>query len=685
MNALLGQNAVLLGLLAAIAGVVTIGFGLRRGQDNLLRAGRTYAWLILASAVVAVAAMERALVTHDFSLSYVAQNGGRQVPLMFTVSTLWGALAGSILLWTLVLTLYTIAVVVKFRRRAADPLVAWATLVMFAVNVFFFALMLGPANPFTKVAGVVPLNGPGPNPLLQDHPLMVVHPPMLYAGYVGFTVPFAFAVAALVTGRVGEGWLIETRRWTLLAWGFLSIGIVLGAWWSYEVLGWGGFWSWDPVENASFLPWLCGTAFIHSVMVQERRGMLRVWNLSLVLATFSLTILGTFLTRSGVIDSVHAFTQSAIGPWILSFFFVVVAVSIGLIGWRGDRLRSPGAIDSPISREGAFLANNLLFAGFAFVVLLGTVFPLLVEAINGNKLTIGGPYFNQMTEPLVLCLLFLMAVAPALPWRKASGELLRRRLLVPAWAAGLTLVVSVALGLRGGLDTLAAFTLGAFAAAAAVRQLVLATRRSLADGAGPWRGIVGRANGGMIVHLGIVVIAVAFAASQAYGHRTETPMTPGHSVRVAGHTVTFLRLETVRHPNRTSLVADLQLDGGRVFRPQISNYMADPGGGIGTPSVKSSLVDDVYLTIAAAPQNPGDPTVIGVTVQPLIIWLWAGGALVAVGTLLAMLPGRRRRPVLPASAPAHEVAAGGPGAGRGRIRPERVPAGTSVAIEVPGT
>jgi cytochrome c-type biogenesis protein CcmF len=682
VNAVLGQNAVLLGLLAAVGGITTLGFGLRRGQDNLLRAGRTYAWLILAAAAVAVGAMERALITHDFSLSYVAQNGGRQVPLMFTISTLWGALAGSILLWTLVLSLYIVAVAVKFRRRAADPLVAWATLVMFAVSAFFFALMLGPANPFTKVAGAVPLNGPGPNPLLQDHPLMVVHPPMLYAGYVGFTVPFAFAVAALVTGRVGEGWLVETRRWTLLAWGFLSVGIVLGAWWSYEVLGWGGFWSWDPVENASFLPWLCGTAFIHSVMVQERRGMLRVWNLSLVLATFSLTILGTFLTRSGVIDSVHAFTQSAIGPWILSFLVVVLAVSIGLIGWRGDRLRSPGSIDSPVSREGAFLANNLLFAGFAFVVLLGTVFPLLVEAVNGDQITIGGPYFNQMTEPLVFCLLFLMAVAPALPWRKASGELLRQRLLVPAWAAGLTLVACVALGLRGGLDTLGCFALGAFAAAAAVRQLVLATRRSLADGAGPWRGVVGRANGGMIVHLGIIVVAVAFAASQAYGHRTETPMTPGHTVRVAGHTVTFIGLDTVRHPNRTSLVASLRVDGGHVYRPQISDYAADPGGGIGTPSVRSTLVDDVYLTIAAAPQNPGDPTVIGVTVQPLIIWLWVGGALVAIGTVLAMLPGRRRRPVLPASAPAHEVASGGP---RPTPRPARVPAGTSVAVEARGT
>jgi cytochrome c-type biogenesis protein CcmF len=678
VNAFLGQVALWFGLLACVGGIITIGFGLAGRNALVMRIGQGFAWVILGYAVAAVAIMERALVTHDFSLSFVALNGSRETPLMFTVSSLWGALQGSILLWTLILAIYTTAVTIKFRKRASDPLVAWATLVMFGVSAFFFALMLFAANPFTKVAGAVPLDGPGPNPLLQNHPLMVVHPPMLYAGYVGFTVPFAFAVAALVTGRLGEGWLLETRRWTLLAWGFLSIGIVLGAWWSYEVLGWGGYWAWDPVENASFLPWLCGTAFLHSVMVQERRGMLRVWNLSLVLATFSLTILGTFLTRSGVLDSVHAFSNSPVGPWILAFFGVVVATSIGLIGWRGDRLRSPGAIDSPVSREGAFLANNVLFSAFAFVVLLGTVFPLIVEAVNGNKLTIGGPYFNRMAEPIALCLLFIMAVAPALPWRKASGELLSKRLLLPAWAAGVTLLVCVGTGLRG-VDTLACFGLGAFAGAAAVRQLVLATRRSIADGAGVWRGLSGRANGGMVVHLGVILIAVAFAASTAYGHRTEIPMRPGQSAVVAGHRVTFLALHAVKHPNRTSLVADLRVDGGKVYSPQISNYQAVPGGGIGTPSVRSTLVDDVYLTIAVAPQNSGDPTVIGVTVQPLIIWLWIGGGLVAVGTLLAIAPGRRRRPVLPASAPAHTVDR--PPADTGR-RP-RIPAGTSAAVEIP--
>src|SRR5438045_98011 len=476
MSATLGTAGVWLGLFGAVVGVATLGLGLYRRDARLLDAGRKYTWVIVAGAVLGVIAMETALLRHDFSLKYVAENGSRQTPLLFTITGMWSALEGSILLWALVLSGYLAVMVRHFQARAVDPLVGWATLTVYAVSTFFFGLMIGPANPFRTISGSLPTDGPGPNPLLQNHPLVAFHPPMLYLGYVGFTIPFAFAIAALVTGRLGEGWLVETRRWTLFAWGFLTIGIVLGAWWSYEVLGWGGYWAWDPVETASFLPWLTGTAYIHSVMVQERRGMLRVWNLSLLVATFSLTILGTFLTRSGVLDSVHAFTQSGIGPALLAFFGVVVLVGVGLIGWRGDRLRSPGTIDSPVSREGAFLANNVLFAGFAFVVLLGTVFPMIVEAWNGDRISVGRPYFDRMTAPVALVLLFIMAIAPALPWRKASGELLRTRLQWPAWFATLTVVACVVLGVRG-LSPLVAFGLGAFAAGAAVRQLVLSGRR----------------------------------------------------------------------------------------------------------------------------------------------------------------------------------------------------------------
>jgi len=653
MDAAIGRAGVLLGFLAAVTGIVTLAWGLARRRPSLLRSGQLYTWLLLSGAVGALLAMEHALLTHNFSLKYVADHGSRETPLLFTVTTLWSALEGSILLWVLVLAGYIAAVAVRFRSRVTDPLVGWATLTSYAVAAFFFGLMLGPANPFRSVHGVVPLDGPGPNPLLQNHPLVAFHPPLLYAGYVGFTVPFAFAVAALVTGRVGEGWLVETRRWTLLAWGLLTVGVVLGAWWSYEVLGWGGYWAWDPVENASFLPWLCATAYLHSVMVQERRGMLRVWNLSLLLATFSLTILGTFLTRSGVLDSVHAFTESALGPAILAFFALVVVVVVALIGWRGDQLRSPGSIDSPISREGAFLGNNLLFALFAFVVLLGTVFPLLAEAVNGQRISVGRPYFDTMTEPIVLALLFLMAVAPALPWRKASTELLRHRLQWPAWAAVATIVVSVALGVRG-VETLTAFGLGAFAAGAAVRQLALAARRS------GWAGLVGRANGGMVVHIGVVVIAVAFAASQSFGHRAEYRLAPGQSARLAGHRVTYLGARQVRHPNRLALEASVRVDGARVMRPALSEFPFATQA-VGTPSVRVGPADDVYLTLVEGPSQPGGDAVIGVVVQPLVSWLWVGGGLMAVGTLLAAAPGRRRRPTQPASeVSADEVAGAGP-------------------------
>jgi cytochrome c-type biogenesis protein CcmF len=642
-----------------VLGIATLALGLRKGDARLLRAGQRYVWLVMAGAVLAATAMEIALLTHDFRLNYVAQNGSRSTPLLFTITGMWSALEGSILLWTLVLSGYLAVMAWKFRGRVTDRLVAWATLVGLGVAAFFFALMAGPANPFKLVSGTVPTDGPGPNPLLQNHPLVAFHPPMLYLGYVGFTIPFAFAVASLITGRVGEGWLIETRRWTLFAWGFLTVGIVLGMWWSYEVLGWGGYWAWDPVENASLLPWLTATAFLHSVIVQERRGMLRVWNLSLLVATFSLTILGTFLTRSGVLESVHAFTESPIGPWILTFFGLVVALSIGLIAWRGDRLRSPGTIDSPVSREGAFLANNVLFAAFAFVVLLGTVFPLIAEAVNGDQLSVGAPYFNRMTGPVALTLLFLMAVAPVLPWRKASGDVLHRRLLAPAWVAAAVLVICVATGIRGVI-TLVAFGLGAFAAATAFRQLALSLRAARRQKAPAWRALLGRTNGGMIVHVGVVVIAVAFAASSSFSESREFRLTPGQSAHLSGHTVTYLGSRTTSHANKTTTQAEVRIDGGKAYAPGLSQFPFATQA-IGSPSVKSGPLEDVYLTLVAAPDSPLGAAVIGVRVEPLIAWLWTGGGIMAFGTLLAAWPtGRRRRRRGPAERPARVPSAEAP-------------------------
>ncbi len=643
MNRALGMAGVIVALGGSLLGIGAVLSGLRRRDARLMAMGRAYSLVVLVGAVASVIAMQRALAMRDYSLEYVMQVGSSNTPTLFNIAAMWSALEGSILLWGLVLAGYVAVVAHKFRRRLDDPLVGWALITLFVVCVFFFGLMLTASNPFQAASPPAGFDGPGPNPLLQNHVLMAFHPPMLYLGYVGFTVPFAFAIAALVTGRVGEGWLVETRRWTLFAWGFLTAGIILGAWWSYEVLGWGGYWGWDPVENASLLPWLTGTAYLHSVMVQERRGMLRVWNLSLLCATFSLTILGTFLTRSGVVESVHAFSSGTVGPILLGFFTVIVVVSVGLIGWRGDRLRSVGRIDSPVSREGAFLANNVVFAAFAFVVLLGTVFPLIVEAIRGDTLSVGPPYFNRMTMPIGLTLLLLMAVAPVLPWRKASGEILRDRLWWPAWCGLGALVLAVVIGARG-VAPLLAFALGGFAAGSAGRQIALATKRQ------GWRGFVGRANGGMVVHLGTIVVGVALAASMSFLRQAEFDLAVGDTASVAGHTVEYLGARTDEHDNRIELVAEVRIDGGQVYEPSMNRFL-QTGMTVGTPSVRAGLGQDVMLAVIRAPSED-DPTLgLRVMVHPMATWLWIGGGIMVLGTALSLFPGRRRTPLDPVSAP----------------------------------
>lgn len=645
VNGLLGHSALIVGLAASLFGAGALATATLLHDRRLVRTVQAYGWVALAGAVTAVVVMERALITRDWSVAYVQKVGSYDTPALFNFTALWSALEGSILLWLLLLAVYTAIVMRRYRNRLHDPLVAWALVVMLVVTAFFFFLSLGPTDAFQK--GPVPNFQAccrGPNPLLQNHVLVLFHPPILYLGYVGFTVPFAFAIAALITGRVGEGWLLETRRWALLSWGFLTLGIVLGSWWSYEVLGWGGVWAWDPVENASFLPWLTGTAYIHSVLVQERRGMLRVWNLSLLVATFSLTILGTFLTRSGVINSVHAFSDGTIGPYLLGAFGVIVLVSLALIAWRGDRLRSPGAIDSPVSREGAFLANNVIFSVFAFVILLGTVFPLIVEAKDNRKITVGSPFFDTMARPIGLVLLFLMAVAPVLPWRKAGGELLRERLFWPAWCGAGTLVLSVLLGATG-LAPLLAFTMGGFAAGAALRQLVLATRRQ------GYRGLLGRANGGMVVHLGVILVAVSLAASNSYSKAAEFTMNKGDTVEFAGHTFTLNDVVSFSDARSAGIKAEVAIDGGQAYAPAITKFTAF-GMDVATPSVKTGFTKDIYLAIETGSKPSAGVAKLKIFVKPMIVWLWVGGLLCGLGTLLALFPGRhRRRPTDPVSAP----------------------------------
>ena len=637
LNLTLGDLGIVLALAGAVLGVLTLLGGIYFVDKKITKTAARLSWVILGGMALSFIAMERALITRDFGVLFVAQNGSHRTPALFNFSALWSALEGSILLWGFVLALFIAIMAVRFRNQLHDPLVKWALLVSYLVVIFFLILMLGPSDPFTRFNPPLGYDGPGPDPLLQDNLLVAFHPPILYLGLVGLTIPFCFAIASLITGSTTERWLTETRRWTLVAWGFLTVGIILGAWWSYDTLGWGGYWGWDPVENASLLPWLTATTFLHSALVQERRGMLKVWNLSLICATFSLTILGTFITRSGILVSVHSFTESSIGTFLLVFFAVVAISSLGLIAWRGERLRSVGSVDSPISREGTFLMNNVLFTAFALIVLLGTVFPLIYEAFKNDQISVGAPYFSRMIAPVGMTLLFLMAVAPALPWRKASKELMKKRLFLPAWAGTISVGLAVLLGARG-VSPLIAFGLAGFAGGAAIRQLVIAVVKN------GWRGFVGRVSGGMLVHLGVVLIAVALAASGSYLQQGEISLVEGASGQVAGHKITFVSFEEISHPERLEQRLTVKVDGD-TLTPSINRYIIR-GRLVGDPDTSSSLfqIRDVQVAVVGLPAESDEGVaVFRVTSQPLINWLWLGGLIMALGTLLALFPALANR------------------------------------------
>lgn len=633
MNGTLGQTGVLLAFVGAVASIVVLGYGLIKHKASIIRHGRTYSFVLLAGAILATFAMERALITHDFSLAYVASNNSRETPLLYTITGMWSALQGSILLWGLVLSAYTAALVIRTRRRPGDELPGWAILITNVVAAFFFALMLGPANPFVHVKGAIPADGSGPNPLLQDFPLVAIHPPLLYLGFVGFTIPFAFALASLITNRLDEDWVTETRRWSLIAWGFLTLGIFLGAWWSYQVLGWGGYWGWDPVENAALLPWLAGTAYLHSSIAQQRRGIMRIWNISLIVSAFALTILGTFFTRSGILQSVHSFSNSSLGPYLLVFFFVVVSAALALIAWRGDGLRSRRSIIPALSRESAFFVNNLLFAAFTFIVLLGTTFPLLIEAIDGQQVTVGAPFFDSFIGPLGIAILFFMAVAPLLPWQRTHRDLVQKRLLWPIVAAAVAVVVEIFAKVHSP-GQIFAYPMAVFAGVAALRQAVVHTIYSRRRKGSMLRLLISRTNGGMLVHVAVVLVALALVTSTSYGHRGSMVLKPGQRAVFDGHTFVYHGVQTVVTPARTSLEALISVDGSANFTPKISQF-GNNAQVVGTPAVKAGLTDDVYLTLDLPPKTGSGAATFGVVVQPLVSWLWIGGALMGIGTAVA--------------------------------------------------
>jgi cytochrome c-type biogenesis protein CcmF len=647
----LGNFALLLALVLAVYGAVASALGAKFDRPVLVESARRSAFSLFGMVAAANGAMLAAILGNDFSLKYVAENSSRATPTFFKVLSLWSADEGSLLLWNLVLAGYIAAVAFRFRRRHPETF-PWAMAVMFGVAAFYLVLVLGPTTPFATLGGTV-ADGRGPLPLLQNHPLMAAHPPFLYLGFIGFTVPFAFAIGALATGKLGDSWIRLTRRWTLAAWIFLTVGLVLGALWSYGVLGWGGYWAWDPVENVALLPWLAATAFLHSVVIQERRGMFKVWNLSLVVGVFALTTFGTFLTRGSILSSVHAFAQSLVGPMYLGFLIVVLAGGFGLIALQSWRLRSEGRFDSALSREAAFLGNNLALVAITLVVLLGTIFPLLIEALTNRQSTVGGPYFVQTTVPILLVLLFLMGIGPLLPWRRASAAQVRSRLVVPAVVGAATVVALAAAGMRN-LGAAVAFGLAAFVLASNGSELVRGVRagaraRHTRPAIRAIPSVIARNRrlyGGLIVHIGIAVAAIAITASSSFARQTEVTLEKGDRTTFAGYTLTYEGQRVVQQPQRQVLIADVAVsrdgrDDGRLI-PSLNLYPAasEP---IGTPSIRYGVLRDLYASVLGF-EGDGQRATFRFFLNPGVTWLWVGGAIVAMGGLLAVWPGRRRKP-----------------------------------------
>jgi len=666
----IGHVAVLVGLALTVYAAAAFLLAARSADARVAASARRAVIGSFVVTLVACVAMVVSLLAHDFSVLYIAENNATTTPPFISAISLWAALEGSILFWALMATGWASLVVWRYRDRH-QHLMPWVGATLAAVNAFFFAVMTWPGNPFTRTTPVA-AEGLGPNALLQNHPLMALHPPLLYLGYTGLAVPFGFAVAALVTRRLDEEWLRIVRRWTLAPWAFLTLGITVGGWWSYEVLGWGGYWAWDPVENAALLPWLTATAFVHSAMVAERRGGLKIWTLALVVATFVLTLVGTFLTRSGVIASVHAFTQSAIGPWFLVAILLALGAGLTLLVWRLPDLAGGGRPSRLVSRESAFLFNNVLFLGLTFAVLFGTLLPLFVQATSGATISVGTPWFNSVTVPLFAALLFLMGVGPALPWGRASWSTVRDRFSLPIIAAVPVIAAALALGLRSP-GPVATLGLAVFVAVILGAEVVRGARaRSHHRGEGAltatWRLVTRnrRRYGGYAVHLGVLVMAVAVAVSSGLAVDRTVTLEPGETATIGAYRVTHGRLVVEPLADDARVVetrAEVSFAGPQSgsLRPALRDY-PNATSAIATPAVASSLGEDLYVTLLAADPTSGTVT-LRLFINPLVAWIWIGGMVVGLGAAFAMWPERRARAVTaetaqpaPAPSPSPEAA-----------------------------
>src|SRR5216117_1184389 len=651
---LLGTLALWLALLVGVWGALAGFVGGLKDRPDLARSARHAVFALCGALLVAVFSLEWALFHHDFNVEYVASYTSRNLPIFYTWSALYAGQKGSLLFWASVLSLFgSLAMLLTARRhRALLPYVAG---VVCTVATFFISVMLfAQANPFHRL-GYTPLDGSGLNPQLQN-PGMVFHPPMLYLGYISITIPFAFALAALLSKRLDTDSLVAIRKWTLLSWLFLSVGICLGMWWAYVELGWGGYWAWDPVENASLLPWLTMTAFLDSVMIQEKRGMLKKWNLALIIGSWLLSIFGTFITRSGVISSVHSFTQSNVGYFFLFFLIAAGAASFALYATRLPLLHAEARLESMVSREASFLFNNLLLVVIAFSVLWGTLFPILSELVQGTKVTVGPPFFNQVNVPLGLALLGLTGIGPLIAWRRASLPNLRRQFAVPATVGAFTLLVLLVGGMRD-FSALMAIGLGAFVLANVVQEFARGARarhRQYGEGyalaLGRLLGRNRRRYGGYIVHTGMVILFIAFAG-MAFKTETEATLRQGESAVLKspyGWTYTFTHLGISQYDalNRqvTAATVEVYRDGKKrgILTTEKRQHVDALGRPTFQPSTEvgiiSDLREDLYAVLAGVVGGT-EQAVFRFTINPLVWWGWYGGMIVALGGVIVMGPG----------------------------------------------
>jgi cytochrome c-type biogenesis protein CcmF len=647
----IGSFALLLALalcaysfLAGILALVNNGPGSERLGETARRAGvASFAVVFLAAVVLVVAAFQ-----NDFSIAYIFHHSNRDLPAPYKFATLWSGQEGSLLFWALLLSAY--GLVLRLRYKTDVRLFAYASVIIAAVQVFFLLLLNFAANPFGVMQGTLPADGTGLNPLLQ-YPEMVIHPPMLYLGYVGFTVPFAFALAALIMRYPGEKWIQITRRWTMVTWGFLTCGVFLGAHWAYSVLGWGGYWGWDPVENASLMPWLTGTAFLHSVMMQEKRGMLKTWNMWLIFSTFMLSIFGTFLTRSGVVSSVHAFAQSSIGDWFVAFLAIIFATCLFFYVKNRSHLRSEHKLESLVSRESSFLFNNLLLLVACFTVLWGTLFPVLSEWVQGTKVTVGPPFFNRVNIPVALLLLLLTAVGPLLAWRRTSIESLKRNFMWPAIGALALGILLVALGMKPWKDvsyfySLMTIMLSALVAFTVISEFVRGGRvigRHI--GQNLFASMVQLAHrntrryGGYIVHFGVIVIMIGFAGS-VFNQDKEQEMGFGDKMTIGAYTLVCQSYTQDDNPNYGSEWAVMNVfKGGKqiaTLNPERRFYKASQQTSTMVAN-RSTPQEDLYVVYEGQNPDTGRP-IIKVHLNPLVMWIWLGVWIMIVGTVVALIP-----------------------------------------------